>query len=71
MSSKRKKASRKEEFRKALIAPHALSEKWGREAGAHLGKGCSKPMVSAIGTDETENRDLYFGLVLGQVAGLG
>lgn len=53
------------------MAPHALSEKWGREADAHLGKGCSKPMISAIGTNETENWDLYFDLVLGQVAGLG
>lgn len=70
MSPKRKKASRKEKFRKALMAPHALSEKWGCEADAHLGKGCSKLMISAIGTNETENWDLYFDLVLGQVAGL-
>ena len=53
MSPRRKRASRKEEFRKALTAPHALGEKQGREADALLGKGCSKPMVSAIGTNKT------------------
>lgn len=52
MSPKRKRASRKEEFRKALTDPHALGEKRGREADALPGKGCSKPMVSGTGTNK-------------------
>lgn len=54
MSPKRKRSSRKEEFRKALTAPHALSEKRGREADAVSGKGCSKLMVSGISTNKTQ-----------------
>lgn len=52
MSPKRKRASRKEEFRKALTAPHALGENGGREADALPGKVCSKPMAPGIGRNK-------------------
>lgn len=52
MSPKRKRASRKKEFRKALMAPYALSEKRRCEAGALLGKICSKVMVSGISVNK-------------------
>lgn len=53
MSPKRKRASRKEEFRKALTAPHALGEKRGCEADALLGKVCSKLMAPGISMNKT------------------
>lgn len=52
MSPKRKRASRKEEFRKALTAPHALGEKRGREADALPGKVCSKLMAPGTGRNK-------------------
>lgn len=53
MSPKRKRASRKEEFRKALTAPHALGEKQGREADALPGKVYSKLMAPGTGRNKT------------------